>query len=100
MNCSNAVEMILGEKKWLEFKVLPCGTVPQYFEILCANYTMIKLWEDGRGSAPITGDCLVDNTEKTIKCLLRPQEKGSYEMVFTWTIADEIFKEKVRLCVC
>ena len=99
MSCNNSLaeEMIAGEKRWLEYQITPCGTTPQYFTIISATYELKKLFGAYETQ---TGSCLVDNDEKTVRCLIEATEKGSYLMILTWSIADEIFKEKVRIDVC
>ena len=96
MECHNEIEILSGEKRWLEFEVVSCREHNDY-KILAADYESCPCY--GQGATEI-GNCLIDNEAKTIKMLFTPSAPGVYIITFTWSIADEIFKEKVRVNVC
>lgn len=97
MDCNEREQIYLGEDRWLRYDIVSCTPEPQDFTIESATYRIPGFGEDG---GDLSGDCLIDDVDKTIEIKVKPVKTGTFTVIFTLVIADEIIKLKARLYVC
>lgn len=99
VHCSDSTteQMYLGEERWLTYKIVSCNPEPGDFTIQAASYSIPGFAADG---GDVSGDCIVDNENKTIKVKVKPLKANAYTITFTLLIADETIKLKGIIHVC
>jgi hypothetical protein len=81
------IDFLLGEKRRISVKVVSANAEPFYIQ--SAGYNVIFSTQ-----TVFSGDCAMDRDENTLSFIFQPENVGRYILEFTYSIADEIFKER------
>lgn len=85
--------MDLGETRHVRLKI--CSVKQEDFNIISAAYELQKL---GQASLEDSGVCTLQS-DHIIDTVITPKEKGTYSLRVTYTIADEILIDNVKVRV-
>lgn len=88
----NRLKFILGEKRRIWLEITTSDKDSENFMIRNAKYEL-RL----RGEEEAAGECTVQDHQ--IIAVVQPQQKGQYELIYTFQIGDEILKEDVTIIV-
>lgn len=90
-------QMYIGEERWLTYKVISCSPEQPDYTIEAATYLIQGI---GVAGGDVSGNCVIDDTAKTVRIKVNPVKSGFFTLTLTLTIADEVIKLKVGLHVC
>lgn len=88
------VKFILGEDRHVKFLVH--SNKNERFEITEASWELLMY-----GKAELSGTCTitVENQENYLDVKLMPQKTGTYTLMLTYSVGDEIIKNAVEIQV-
>lgn len=82
-----ALDFLLGEKRRISVKVVSVKGQPFYIQ--SAGYSIMF------NAAQVSfGDCDIDREENTLSFIFNAEIIGRYTLEFTYSRADEIFKQR------
>lgn len=90
-NRPEMLNFILGERKIVQFEVISTKNEP----VIIVDATWILTYQD---ETVASGDVTITE-DSTMEVTLEPPERGTYDLVITYTIAPEVRKVRCKVLV-